>query len=68
VTAPGDARRRADRLYVRSLGPREVEALRLIEQRPGLTVEALALEMGVGMSRMWQIVGRLDRGCVRREP
>jgi hypothetical protein len=35
-------RRRTDRLYARSLGPREHEALRLIEDRPGITVAELA--------------------------
>lgn len=65
----GSARRkRTDRLYVRSVGPREREALRIIEQRPGITPAQLADEMGVGLKRIWQIVGRLeyDRG-VRRE-
>jgi hypothetical protein len=27
-------RKRTDRLHIRSLGPRELEALRLIEERP----------------------------------
>jgi hypothetical protein len=35
-------RRRTDRLYIRTLGPRELEALDLIEQRPGITVTELA--------------------------
>lgn len=35
-------RQRTDRLYPRPLGPRELEALRLVEQRPGITVEQLA--------------------------
>lgn len=60
-------RRPTDRLYARTLGPRELEALRLIEDHPGITVAELADEMGVGMTRVWQIVGRLDNGRVRRE-
>jgi hypothetical protein len=55
-------RRRTDRLYARSLGPRELEALDLIEQRPGITVAELAAEMGVGMTRAWQYLGRLECG------
>ncbi len=61
-------RKRTDRLFVRTLGPREREALGLIEQRPGTTVADLADALGVGMTRAWQIVGRLELGRVRREP
>jgi uncharacterized membrane protein len=60
-------RRRTDRLFVTTLGPREREALDLIEKRPGLTVADLADTLGVGMTRAWQIVGRLESGRVRRE-
>lgn len=60
-------RRRTDRLYLRSLGPRELEALRIVEQRPGITIAELADELGVTMQRVWQIVGRLEAGRVRRE-
>jgi hypothetical protein len=60
-------RRRTDRLYVTTLGPREREALALIEQQPGLTIAELADALGVGMTRAWQIVGRLEVGRVRRE-
>jgi predicted DNA-binding protein (UPF0251 family) len=60
-------RRRTDRLHLRTFGPRELEALRLVEQRPGITVEQLAEAMGNGMSRAWQYVGRLDAGRVRLE-
>jgi hypothetical protein len=59
--------RGADRLYPRTLGPRELEAVRLVEQRPGITIEQLAGELGVTMQRVWQIVGRLEAGRVRRE-
>jgi hypothetical protein len=60
-------RRRTGRLYFRTLGPREREARTLIEEGPGLTVEELADALGVGMTRPWQIVGRLELGRVRRE-
>jgi DNA-binding MarR family transcriptional regulator len=59
-------RRRSDRLYAHSLGPRELEALGLIEQHPGITVAELADVMGVSMQRAWQYVGRLELGRVRR--
>jgi hypothetical protein len=64
----GHRRRRSDRLSVRSLAPRELEALDLIEQRPGVTVAELAGAMGVSMQRAWQYVGRLELGRVVREP
>lgn len=54
-------------LFATTLGPREREALDLIKQRPGLTVMELAEALDVGTTRMWQIVGRLERGLVRRE-
>jgi predicted DNA-binding protein (UPF0251 family) len=57
-------RRRTDRLYPRTLGPRELEALRLVEQRPGITAAELADEMGVTMQRAWRYVGRLQAGRV----
>jgi uncharacterized membrane protein len=60
-------RRRTDRLYPRTLGPREREALHLVERRPGITVAELAEAMGVSMSRAWQIVGRLEAGRLRLE-
>lgn len=60
-------RKRTDRLYMRSLGPREREALRLIEQRPGVTIEALGNELGVTMKPMWAMLGRLEANGVRRE-
>jgi DNA-binding MarR family transcriptional regulator len=60
-------RKRTDRLRARSPGPRESEALRLIEQHPGITIEELADALGVSMSRVWQIVGRLEASRVHRE-
>jgi DNA-binding MarR family transcriptional regulator len=60
-------RKRTDRLYVRSLGPREREALSLIECRPGITPMDLAQELGVTLQRVWAILGRLEASRVRRE-
>jgi DNA-binding CsgD family transcriptional regulator len=50
------------RFFSRSLGPREHEALELIEQHPGITARELAARLGVTTSRVWQIVRRLERG------
>jgi DNA-binding MarR family transcriptional regulator len=61
-------RSRTDRLYPRRLGPREREALRLVEQRPGITATELAAHLGVTTNRVWQIVRRLEAGRARREP
>ena len=60
-------RKRTDHLHVRTLGPRELEALAVIEQRPGISVAELAEVMGVSLQRAWQYVGRLESGRVRRE-
>jgi uncharacterized membrane protein len=61
-------RRSTDHLEVRSLGPRELEALRLIEAQPGITVAELREALGVGKARVWQIVARLESGRVRVSP
>ena len=45
---------------MRSLGPREREALALVQQRPGLTVEELADALGVRTKRMWGMLSRLE--------
>ena len=50
-----------------SLGPRELEALRVIEQRPGITAAELADLLGVTTNRVHQIVRRLEAGRVRWE-
>lgn len=63
MTSPSK-RCRSDRLYPRMLGPRELEALRLIEQGPGISVAELADAMGVSMSRAWRYVGRLEASRV----
>jgi predicted ArsR family transcriptional regulator len=53
---------RSDRFFPRSLGPREHEALRLIERRPGITAAELADRLDVTTNRVWQIVRRLEAG------
>jgi hypothetical protein len=40
-------RSRDDRLHARKLGPRELELLDRVEQRPGITVAELADVLGV---------------------
>jgi uncharacterized membrane protein len=75
-------RRSTDRLYLsslerRSFGPRlvgsrpysasETEALRIVTERPGITVAQLRDMLGVGKTRIWQIVSRLEVGHVHRE-
>jgi hypothetical protein len=58
-------RKRANQLYARSLGPREGEAFRSLE--PGITIAELPDLVGVGMTRMWQIVGPLEASPVHLE-
>jgi hypothetical protein len=60
-------RSRTDRPFLRSPTPREQEAIRLIRERPGITVEQLADSMGIGMKRAWQYIARLELQGVRRE-
>jgi predicted transcriptional regulator len=60
-------RRRSDRICARTLGPRELGALRLLEQNAGITIEELAEIMGVGISRVWQYLDSLRFGSVRLE-
>jgi predicted DNA-binding transcriptional regulator AlpA len=64
---PAVTRQSTDRLYARTLGPREREALAIVEQRPGITVSELQDALAVGRSRVWQIVGRLEASRLRRE-
>jgi uncharacterized membrane protein len=65
----GDRRRSgSDRLFAAPLGPREREALEIVRRRPGITIGELREELGVGRARIWQIVGRLERGFVSRDP
>lgn len=62
-----ERRKRTDRLYIRTLGPREREAVRLVEQQPGITVEQLRDALGVTPRRMWGMLARLEANGVRRE-
>jgi DNA-binding IclR family transcriptional regulator len=61
-----ERRHGADRTYpgTTSLGPREAEALGLIQAQPGITVAELHDALGVGRARVWQIVNRLQAGRV----
>jgi uncharacterized membrane protein len=76
-------RRSTDRLYPRSLdrgrafapdsiglrpfSARETEALLIVTERPGITVAELRDTLGVGKTRIWQVVSRLEVELVRRE-
>jgi DNA-binding IclR family transcriptional regulator len=60
-------RRRTDRLSVRQITPRAQEAFDLIAAEPGLSVEALGDKLGVSRSRIWQLVGELEYGRIRRD-
>jgi uncharacterized membrane protein len=60
-------RRATDRLSVRSLGPREREAVEIIEARPGITIAELRATLGVSASRVWQILERVEQGRVHRQ-
>ena len=59
-------RKRTDQLFARTLGPRELEALRRIEESPGLTIGELAGHMDLKLGRAWQIVARLEARRVVR--
>lgn len=57
---------RSERLYPVVRGPRQREALRLIEDMPGLTSAGLATALGVPVSRARCIVRALEQaGTVR---
>jgi hypothetical protein len=75
-------RRSTDRLYPRAGEPRsfgpgsfgsrpysesELRALRIVTERPGITVAELREALGVGNARGWQIVARLEVELVRRD-
>lgn len=57
-------RRVTDRLYLRDddrpLRPSERRAVHAIRQAPGLTIEQLRTQLGVGQVRVWQILDRLE--------
>jgi len=58
--------KRTDRLYMRSLGPREREALAIIKAHEGITIAELAETLDVSMKRVWAIVTRLELNGVWR--
>jgi DNA-binding CsgD family transcriptional regulator len=60
-------RRCTDRIYARTLSPRELVALQLIVENAGITVGELAETMGVGINRVWQYLNSLQFGHVRLE-
>ena len=60
-------RRSTDRLYARTLGKREREALDIVSSRPGIKVFELRDALGVGRARIWQIVEHLEAGRVLRD-
>jgi DNA-binding MarR family transcriptional regulator len=54
----------------RALTPRQREVVALIEAQPDITIAGIAAALGVGYSRAWQIVRRLELAgwtVVRRE-
>lgn len=56
-----------DSFGLRPFSARETEALRIVSERPGITVAELRDTLGVGKTRSWQIVSRLEAELVRRE-
>jgi predicted DNA-binding protein (UPF0251 family) len=58
--------RQTDPLWATALGPRELEALRLIEARPGTTIKELRVALGITRGRVWQIVHQLERPATYR--
>jgi hypothetical protein len=60
-------RRSTDRLYARTLGPREREAVEWIAANPGATVAELQAALGVGRKRVWQYVTKLEQSYVLRQ-
>jgi hypothetical protein len=60
-------RRATDRLYARTLGPREREALDFVTANPGATIEDLQAAMGVGRKRIWQYIAKLEQSYVLRQ-
>jgi uncharacterized membrane protein len=53
-------------LGARAYSARETEALCLVTERPGITVAELRNVLGVGETRGWQIVARLEVELIRR--
>jgi Winged helix-turn-helix DNA-binding len=64
TTGRGTRRRRT----AASPGSRQQEVLRLVNQRPGITVPELGKELGVDPTGLYQIVRRLEsRGQIRKD-
>jgi uncharacterized membrane protein len=59
--------RRPGSFGTRPFSARETEALRVVTERPGITLAELREAFGVGKTRNWQIVSRLEVGHIRRE-
>lgn len=57
-------RRSTDYMVPARLTPQEREVMRLLAERP-MTVEQLAEHLGVTRTRIWQVVGRLERPHAR---
>jgi hypothetical protein len=55
-------------LFIQPLGELEQAAMTILLQRPGITEEELQRALGVSQAQTRQIVGRLERGLVRRAP
>jgi DNA-binding MarR family transcriptional regulator len=55
------------RLIATPLGPTERRALEIIQASPGRTVAELGEALGVGKTRVHQIVKRLRRPMITRE-
>ncbi len=63
------ARGRADRLFPARLGPREREALEIVEGLPGVTIVGLARALDMPTSQARRLVERLEqRGHLIRRP
>lgn len=55
-------------LFIQPLGDLEQTAMTILAQRPGITEDELGRALGVSQARTRQLIGRLERGLVRRAP
>jgi hypothetical protein len=55
-------------LFIQPLGDLEQAAMTILAQRPGITEDELGRALGVSQAQTRQIIGRLERGLVRRAP
>jgi hypothetical protein len=65
ASATGDA---PAGLFIQPLDDLEQAAMAILLQRPGITEDELQRALGVSQARTRQIIGRLERGLVRRAP